>query len=366
DILLINRHILAIQELASPYQHVVADVTMDGDINVLDVVHIRMVIMGQTPTYPNAPSWRFADADYDFGTDQTTWAGANFDEVYNVNDLPGDILGADFFALEMGNVSEGALSSAGAQSDSGRSRANLTTNNQQLTTGKTYTVAFTAKDLYGFQGTLELTAGLELVDVDYGQLTARNVSLDRIAEGLITLSYDNPLARSSDASSAASSSEVSNSPAHTSEDQDASEEVLFSLIVRATRNAELNEVLRMTDRITLAEAYPVTGGVANLGLDFGSLSAGEGGGRGLFALEQNTPNPFRTTTQIAFNLPEAGTATLLVQDAIGRMILVREIDGAAGYNQLNLEASDLNGAKGVLTYSLTMGDQTATRRMIVD
>ncbi|MEM7575585.1 MAG: T9SS type A sorting domain-containing protein [Bacteroidota bacterium] len=140
---------------------------------------------------------------------------------------------------------------------------------------------------------------------------------------------------------------------------------MFSLKVRATRNAELRDLLTMTDRITLAEAYPLTGGVADLSLDFGSLSSGEGGGRG-FALEQNTPNPFRTTTQIAFNLPEAGTATLLIQDAIGRTILLREIDGAAGYNQLNLAASDLNGAKGVLMYTLTMGDKTATRRMIVD
>ena len=57
---------------------------------------------------------------------------------------------------------------------------------------------------------MELSAGLELVDIDYGQLTAQNVSLDKIAEGLIALSYDNPLA-------------------HTSEERDASEEVFPTL-----------------------------------------------------------------------------------------------------------------------------------------
>ncbi|MEM7574502.1 MAG: T9SS type A sorting domain-containing protein, partial [Bacteroidota bacterium] len=231
--------------------------------------------------------------------------------------------------------------------DDARSTAALTTTNVDLLAGNTYEVAFTAKDLYGFQGTLELAAGLELVNVDYQQLTARNVNLDRIAEGLIAISYDDATASLADFGS---SSDLA---------------PLFSLEVRATRNAELSEVLTMTDRITVAEAYPLTGGVANLGLAFNSQddlqSASE-----LFSLEQNTPNPFRTTTQIAFNLPEAGTATLLLQDAIGRTILVREIDGAAGYNQLNLEASDLNGAKGVLMYTLTMGDHTATRRMIVD
>ena len=69
------------------------------------------------------------------------------------------------------------------------------------------------------------------------------------------------------------------------------DEVLFTLHLRATTNADLSEVLTMTDRITVAEAYPMTGGVANLGIDFG---------------------------------------------------------------------------QGVLSYTLTIGDMTATRRMIVD
>ncbi len=330
DILLINRHILAIAELASPYQHVVADVTMDGDINVLDVVHIRMVIMGQRTTYPNAPSWRFADADYSFGGNAADWASEDFDEVNNQNNLPGDILGADFLALEMGNVSEGVLVGEA------RSTAALNTTNLDLLAGNTYEVAFTAADLYGFQGTLELGAGVELADIDYGQLSASNVNLDRIAEGLMAISYD----------------EVAGT----------TEEVLFTLELRATADAQLSDVVNMTSRVATAEAYPVSGGVANLGIDFGQgVDAGAE-----FVLEQNSPNPLRTTTQIAFNLPEAGTAKLIVQDAIGRTILVRDVDGVVGYNQLSLVAADLNGAKGVLSYTLTIGDRTATRRMIVD
>ncbi|MEM7574123.1 MAG: HYR domain-containing protein [Bacteroidota bacterium] len=346
DILLISRHILDVAQLENPYQHVLADVNLDGDINVLDLVHIRLVIMGQQTSYPNGPSWRFVDANYDFSSDPADWLNEPFTEIYNVNNLNGDVLDANFIALEMGNVSEGILA-GNASEDDARSTAALTTTNVDLLAGNTYEVAFTAKELYGFQGTLELAAGLELVDIYYGQLTAQNVNLDRIAEGLIAISYDDATASLADFDS---SSDLA---------------PLFSLEVRATRNAELSEVLTMTDRITVAEAYPLTGGVANLGLAFNSQddlqSASE-----LFSLEQNRPNPFRTTTQIAFNLPEAGTATLLIQDAIGRTILVREIDGAAGYNQLNLPASDLNGAKGVLMYTLTMGDHTATRRMIID
>ncbi|MEM7574909.1 MAG: fasciclin domain-containing protein [Bacteroidota bacterium] len=333
DILQINRHILAIQELATPYQHVAADVTMDGDINVLDVVHVRMVIMGQTPTFPNAPSWRFANADYDFGTDATSWASANFDEVYNVNNLPGDMLGADFYGIQMGDVSGSATTTA-QDEDGSRSTVGLETADLDLNPGNTYEVSFTAADLYGFQGTLELAAGLELVGVDYGQVTARNLNLDAAAEGLVAVSFD----------------EVAGT----------TDEVLFTLQVRATVEAPLSNLLSMTDRVTVAEAYPVAGGVANLGINFGtSFAAAE------FSLGQNIPNPVADQTQINYNLVKASEVTFELRDVQGRTILTRQLEGAAGMNMINLNSADFRGATGVLSYTLTAGDYTATRKMIV-
>ena len=334
DILLINRHILAIQELATPYEHVAADVTMDGDINVLDVVHVRMVIMGQTPTFPVAPSWRFANADYDFGTNAATWAGANFDEVYNVNNLPGDILGADFYGIQMGDVSGSAAANNLGDDDDARSTVGLETSDLELAAGNIYEVVFTAKDLYGFQGTLELAAGLELVGVDYGQVAARNLNLDAAAEGVIAISYD--------------------------EVEGITEDALFTLEVRATEDALLSDLLSMTNRVTVAEAYPIMGGVANLGINFGTgFAAAE------FSLGQNVPNPVADQTQINYNLVEASEVTFELRDVQGRMILTRQLEGAAGMNVINLNSADLRGATGVLSYTLTAGDHTATRKMIV-
>ncbi|MEM8584325.1 MAG: T9SS type A sorting domain-containing protein [Bacteroidota bacterium] len=335
DVLMINRHILGIDEFDNPYQHVVADVTMEGDINVIDVVNIRMVIMGQTPTYLSAPSWRFADASFDFGTDASQWAGMNFPEVYNINDLPGDVLSADFIALEMGNVSEATINLSGDMDVEARSSAALQTNDVDMTAGNTYDVSFTAADLLGFQGTLEIGAGLELVDVVYGQLGASHMSLHRAAEGLITFSYDNVAG--------------------------VEEGALFTLQLRATTDVELSEMISITDRITAAEAYPTLGGVANLGIDFGTgLVASTD-----FVLDQNNPNPVVDRTKIAFNLPEAGQATLTIRDVQGRTLMVREIEAAAGQNVIDLDRSELRGAAGVLSYTLTSGDFTATRQMIV-
>jgi hypothetical protein len=44
---------------------------------------------------------------------------------------------------------------------------------------------------------------------------------------------------------------------------------------------------------------------------------------------------------------------------------VLQHDCLAGYNQLSVTRAMLNGATGVMTYTVTAGGNTATRKMIV-
>jgi hypothetical protein len=79
-------------------------------------------------------------------------------------------------------------------------------------------------------------------------------------------------------------------------------------------------------------------------------------------LHQNTPNPTREETVIRFELAAAAPATLTLRDAAGRLISVQEIDGATGMNVVELTNIK---ASGVLTYTLTSGDFTASKKMVV-
>ncbi|MEM8585746.1 MAG: T9SS type A sorting domain-containing protein, partial [Bacteroidota bacterium] len=171
------------------------------------------------------------------------------------------------------------------------------------------------------------------------------INLENAAEGIITFSWDDAMAASS--SEASRPSEVSSS--------------LFTLTVRATADATLSDVLSLTDRVTRSEGYPTFGGVANLALDFATTTATD---VAEFSLGQNSPNPVDAATQIAFSLPVANTATLTIRDVQGRTILVREIEAEAGVNLINLQRSDLS-ASGVYSYTLTAGEHTATKQMVI-
>ena len=85
---------------------------------------------------------------------------------------------------------------------------------------------------------------------------------------------------------------------------------------------------------------------------------------GGFALEQNQPNPFSTSTVIAFNMPTAATATLTVYNVSGKVLKVVSGEFAAGKNQITLNKDELTGS-GMLYYQLDTPTDSATKKMII-
>ncbi|MTB53132.1 T9SS type A sorting domain-containing protein, partial [Lewinella sp. W8] len=315
DIVAITSHILGTAELQTGYDYVAADVTLDSDVNIFDLVAIRRVILGLDDEL-NALglTWRFVEADYNLTPGN--WMTV-FPEVYNVNNLQGNVTDADFVGVELGNVLRSG----------GRAALELTVDDAQLAAGQAHTIELSNGELAGFQGTLELAAGLELLNVTYEGEGALN--LNRAGEGMIAMAFTG--------------------------------RTQINLEVRATEDLRLSEVLRMTDAITYREGTAANGGAGELSLHFGVDLAPASAQNKLL---QNTPNPVSETTVIRFELAQAGPATLTLRDAAGRRLLVREIDAVAGSNQLELSRKDL-GASGVVTYTLESGDFTATKKMVI-
>ncbi|MEM1215832.1 MAG: hypothetical protein AAGJ82_09120, partial [Bacteroidota bacterium] len=341
DIVKISKHILAVQPLDSPYKRIAADANRSNTITTLDLIQIRKLILNVITEFSNNTSWRFVEGGYNFPNVANPWA-EEFPEVRNFNNLNAIITNADFVAIKIGDVNGSAI--ANAQQGDDRTlngRFDLEVDDMSLNAGNTYTVSFRGRNMAtveGYQATLALN-GLELVDIEYGVAQAGNFGLRYASEGMITTSWNQDFA---------------------STQRTSSEDVLFSLVVRATEDIELHDALSISSRYTVAEAYR-GGDMTDVGIHFVPVTmVGPE-----FALYQNVPNPFQVETFIGFNLPEDAEVTLTVTDVRGRVLYVINDNFAAGYNKLALTRDQIKTETGVLTYTLTAGEYTATKQMVV-
>ncbi|KGE84995.1 T9SS type A sorting domain-containing protein, partial [Phaeodactylibacter xiamenensis] len=339
DLVLISKHILGVGPLSTPYQRIAADVNNSGSITTLDLIQLRKLILSIDTEFANNTSWRFVEEAYVFPDPSNPWA-EQFPEVININDLPAtSIMDADFVAVKIGDVNGDAAANSFAVVDerSYEGTFALQTDEQELKAGNEYRVSFTAAELArieGYQATLTLSNGVELVDIVSGVATEDNFGLSYLGEGMITTSWNG----------------------------EASDAELFTLVLRANSDVMLSEVLGVSSAVTKAEAYGKDGSFQDVAIEFGSASATASADR--FELYQNQPNPFKGETVIGFNLPEAAQVTITISDVTGKVLKLYRQDGSKGYNHITVKSSEL-AATGVVSYTVETGDYTATKKMVI-
>ena len=62
DLVKIQRHILGLEELNSPYKLIAADVNADNEIKASDLTELRKLILGIITDLPTNESWRFVES----------------------------------------------------------------------------------------------------------------------------------------------------------------------------------------------------------------------------------------------------------------------------------------------------------------
>jgi len=321
DLYLIGQHILGVTDLTTFSELTAADANANGSISAFDMTVIRRVIIGLDQEFRGNTSWRF------FNANNTT------SEVVNFNDVQG-LVAADFLAVKTGDVNGNAQANS-RQALAPRTLVGefaLVADDAVLGAGETQVVSFNASEVaLGYQLTLEWDENaLEVVSVNGGAHNAADFGKHLLSEGKLTMSHNGSM-----------------------------EGELFSLEVRALRDGvALSEVMSAGSSVTTAEAYGVEG-TKSVAIRFGGTVSGAGN-----ALEQNRPNPFAGTTQIGFTLAEAGAATLTITDVTGKIVWRTGGQFDAGRSQVDIAAGELPSA-GLLNYTLTAGDFTATRKMVV-
>jgi hypothetical protein len=77
----------------------------------------------------------------------------------------------------------------------------------------------------------------------------------------------------------------------------------------------------------------------------------------------NYPNPFNGTTTIAVTLSENKAFNVNVYNAIGTLVYSKKVNGNVGENAVSFDGSALSS--GVYYYTVTAGNQQATKKMII-
>ncbi len=337
DLVFIQKHILGIQKLDSPYKMIAADINNSSSVTALDLVELRKLILGIYNEFPNNTSWRFVDKAYEFADATKPWG---FAESITIS---GDkVDGNDFVGVKIGDVNETAIphSLLNAQIRNSADKLTFQIEEQAVEAGQEVIVDVYGKNfnnIEGYQFTMNLT-GLQFADVV-------GASLDMTEDNFGILTSDKTLVTTSWNSSRGTTSD----------------DALFTLKFIATEGGQLSDLIDLTSTVTKAEAYNGNG-IMGVALEFTQDNKVIQSSN--YALYQNNPNPFDNESLIGFTLPENGEATLKIIDVTGKVLKLYQGDFNKGYNQIRVAKKDI-AATGVLYYQLESGDFVATKKMIL-
>ncbi len=332
DIIMIQRHILGLQQLDSPYQYIAADVNSSQSITVKDISELRKLILEIDDRFADNTSWRMVDAGYQFA-EGINPLEVNYPERYDIYEFASDMQ-IDFVGVKIGDVNDSATGpqGPGIATVTRQNQSLLTYSNAAITPGKSQELVLSleSKETYfGFQSRLNFDSQLVDVISVSSELPGFGPEHYTYQDGQLTVSYNTPNATSIQGGA-----------------------LTVTLSARQSQ-VDILDVLDIDDTY-MSELY-TTDGISELTLS--SIS-----GTNQFAVYQNSPNPFSDYTTIRYKLDDAKEVSIKVFDIAGKVIYTQVSQGERGLNAIQLEKSNFT-ASGMYYYELTDGSQSVVKRM---
>ena len=321
DLVLIQKHILGIQNLSSGFKVVAADINNDEKVTAIDLIELRKLILGVYVELPTNASWRF------ISTDQTPdqmnpWP---LIETNSISALQDDQNSEDFVAVKIGDVNGNATANANQNLVDTRSGSKLDLEVVQTADGISVVAGSNFQNVAGFQFTMQVNGTLASIYSENLNLSADNFGV--LENGIITTSFAEPGMVSLEAG-----------------------QTLFTLVGI--------QDIALVNGLVQAEAY--------VGDDLTEINISlRGNAESLvYELAQNKPNPFSDETSISFTIAKAGTVDLTIYDLTGKIIKQFSSQYEAGSHSITVTNDELP-ASGVLYYSIQSGAFSDTKKMIL-
>ena len=335
DILLIQKHILGISQLDSPYKLIAADANNSETISAVDLIQLRKLVLGIINELPNNVSWRFVDSEFIFADPNSPWP---FAESISLNNMDSDQMSNDFIAVKIGDVNNNVVLGFASGNTDSRNVRTLNISNEAFKQGDK--VAITLR------GELNELIGMQFaLNYDFHMLDFDGISSDKFTLSENNYHLQNPGLIS-----------FSWNDYKTQNLKDA-----LTLEFTAKVDGEIsNASLSLVDEVLSAEIYNNDDEISQLKLEVeGQLEAID-----QLRLLQNKPNPFSDITNIGFYLPASGSATISIIDLSGKLVYSTNGQFEKGFNELGINSNEIN-ASGLLYYQLDTEYGSETKKMLL-
>ncbi len=334
DLILINKHILAIEPLNNPYKLIAADANNSRSITTFDIIELRKLILGIYTEFPHNTSWRFVPKNYAFPNPANP-----FQEVFPESISTAAALPAEFLGIKIGDVNGNAVVNLQADPED-RTTAALALPDLTLGAGQTLETPLyipLSVTWAGMQFALEFDPSrLELEAVFPENIPGLGAdAYARPRPGLLTFSWFTPEPLQLESGT-----------------------VFLKLRWRAKAPVRLSNALHFSASRLHPEAYTAEERVQNLALLFGVPA--DAGDATVFAPR---PNPTSGAAVLPLSLTQSGPVRLELFDANGRLLYQWENRLDAGMGQLEIPAAAMPQT-GVYWWRVQIGEMVQRGKMV--
>jgi hypothetical protein len=337
DLVLLSKHILGLEPLASPYLMIAADANASNSITTLDIVEIRKLILGVYTGFPKTTSWRFVPGKHVF-VDPSNPFLSPFPEKLPIDSLVKNPQ-FNFVGVKIGDLNCNSFANFDdpAPTEDRAAPIPLHFPDPQLKAGESIEIPLhiTAETpLNGFQFDLQFDP--QLIDIqgiipqNIQNFSAENYS--RSADGSLRVSW-------ADARASAGAALV--------------------LRLRALAPVRLSEALGFADQSIRAEAYTADNAIHPLQLQFEKVAAKE-------AVHIGEPSPNPSETDFVFDLQSTDQeqVNLQITDLSGRVVYQIGRNVPPGASTLTVPASALPQA-GLYGWRVQLGSHFRSGKLVV-
>lgn len=336
DVIAIQRHIMGVELLTSPWQLIAADVNGSGSVTVSDLLQVQSIILGNAESFSIGKSWMFIDANHEFEDTTNPWNSTIPEYVFidNINTCMEDV---DFVGVKLGDVNNTANTSGETLEERAyfEGRLPLLLKDRLMEVGETYWVNIDLPTLENIEaGLLALHINTDIATYEGSRSTKielANTNWNR-AKNELSVLWSTP---SSD-----------------------NQHTLLTIGLNVKQRAYLSQVLTL-GKTKQSQVYKTDLSPWQLYVDYHQQST-----TNTIVLYDNTPNPFTTETVIRFDLPKEDYATIQIVDVRGQIVKTMADYYQKGVNYVVVNKTDLP-TSGVYYYKFSCGDTQLVKTIVL-